>query len=103
MCGITCLTVFQGVVFACVIGADVTAFGVECASLDDVLGAALVGLVLGLFDYMVVFYVSHLTSDHPAEQPNQDRIAGVLVSPFVDDGIRLLAEAFPSCRCEPIL
>ena len=59
--GITCLTVFQGVVFSGIIGADVSAFGVQCATLDDVLGAALVALAFCPFDYVVILDVAHLT------------------------------------------
>jgi len=101
--GITCLTVFQGVVFSGIIGANVSAFGIQCATLDDVLGAALVGLALSPFDYVMAFDVAHLARDYPPKQADQDRIAGVLVCPFINDGVRLPFEAFPSCRREPFL
>ena len=61
MCGITYLTVLQGVVFASIIGANVSAFSVQRATLDDVLGAALVALAFCPFDYVVILDVAHLT------------------------------------------
>ena len=86
------------VVFASVIGADITAFSIEGASLDDVLGAALVGLALGALDYVVVFDVAHLASDHPPKHSDQDCVACVLGRPFVEDGVALRAEPLPSGR-----
>ena len=91
------------VVFARVIGTYIAALGVEGASLDDVLGAALVGLVFRLLDYVVVFDVTHFARDDPSKHPNQDRVTSVLVGPLIDNGVRFLAEPLPTCGREPIL
>lgn len=99
----TYLAMLHWVVFASVIGTYIAALGVEGASLDDVLGAALVGLVFRLLDYVVVFDVTHLARDDPSKHPNQDRVTGVLVGPFIDDGVRFRAEPLPTCGREPIL
>ena len=57
----THLAMLHWVVFSGIIGADVSAFGVQCATLDDVLGAALVALAFRPFDYVVILDVAHLT------------------------------------------
>ena len=99
--GINGLTMLHRVVFACVVCADVTTLGIQCATLDDVFGTVLVRLALCPFDYVVILNVAHLARDDPSKHTDQDRVTGVLVSPLVHDGVRLLAEPFPSCCCQP--
>jgi hypothetical protein len=94
---------FHRIIIASVIGAYISALSVQCATLDEVLGTALVCLALGTLDYVVVFDVAYLASDYPPKHSDQDRVAGVLVGPFIDNGVRFLAESLPTCRCEPIL